>query len=115
MRRGGQYLPGKPQDAILEFNQTLLHAIDNGFLTLGSVMVEPLCHRVEIGYQVKREEVPQKVPEFHRALQEVVEKQIAKNLNFTECSSWTIVEYVDHAKKAMEEVEACRRMRRLAL
>jgi hypothetical protein len=107
-----QYLPGRPQDGVRELNETLLHAIDSGFLTLGEAMVEPLYGRIERGYQVKREEIPEKLPDLHRALQEilganaeVIERQIAKDLYgglhfvFESHADWTLVEYVNDAKR----------------
>lgn len=108
-------MPGRPHDTEPSFNQTLLHAIDNGFLTLGSVMIEPLYHRIERSHQVKREEIPQKLPDFRRALQEimnsgaeVMERQIAKSLyvrlglDFVNHANWTLIDYVNDAKRNLE-------------
>jgi hypothetical protein len=107
-----QYLPGRPVDTVREFSQTLLHAIDTGFLTLGDVMVEPLYGRIERAYQIRREEIPERLPDFHRALQEtlgagakVVERHIAKDLYgrlgfaFENHPDWTLVEYVNDVKR----------------
>ena len=105
-------MPGRPQDGVREFDETLLHAIDSGFLTLSEVMVEPLYGRIERGYQIKREEIPEKLPDFHRALQgilgagaKVMERQIVKDLYgrlgvvFESHADWTLVEYVNDAKR----------------
>jgi hypothetical protein len=106
-----QYLPGKPQDPVREFSEILLRAIDSAFLTLGEFMVEPVYGRLKRSYQVKREEIPEKVPDFHRALQgilgagaKVMERQIAEGLYgslglvFENHAAWTLVEYVNDAK-----------------
>ena len=82
-------------------------------MALGEIVRETIYQRIERTHQVKREEIPEKLDTFHKALQgtlgagaKVIEKQIAKNLhsrlglNFTEHANWTIVEYFDHAKKA---------------
>jgi hypothetical protein len=91
----------------------MFQATDHGLLALGEIVRETIYHRLESTCQVKREEIPEKLDTFHKALQgmlgagaKVIEKQIAKNLysrldlDFTEHSNWTIVEYFDHAKKA---------------
>ena len=105
-------MPGKPQDPVREFSEILLHAIDSGFLTFGEFMVEHFYGRIERGYQVKREEIPEKLPDFHRALQGILgagakplERQIAKDLCgrlglvFENHPDWTLVEYVNDARE----------------
>jgi len=94
-------------------DEALREATDHGLLALGEMVREAIYQRIERTHQVRRDEIPEKLDTFHKALEgllgagaKVIEKQIAKNLysrldlNFTEHSNWTIVEYFDHAKKA---------------
>jgi hypothetical protein len=98
--------PADPKKALLE-------ATDYGLLALGEIVRDTIYQRIERTHQVTRDEIPEKLDTFHMALQgllgagaKVIEKQMAKrlysqlDLNFTEHSGWTIVEYFDHAKKA---------------
>lgn len=95
------------------FSGVLLQAVDQALLVPGEMVRVAIYERIERSFQVKREEIPDKLPAFHNALQEllgaaakVIEKLIAKNLysglglNFTEHAHWTLVEYVDDAMKA---------------
>lgn len=97
-----------------ELWEALLEAVDYGFLIPGEIARSVMYHHIERWYQVKREEIPEKLPTFHKALQEVLgstvakalEKVIAKNLysrlelDFTEHANWTLVDYVNHAKRS---------------
>lgn len=96
-----------------ELGKALLEAVDQGLLVPGEIVRAAIYERIERSYQVKREEIPEKLETFHRALQDllgaaakVMEKLIAKNLysrlglNFTEHDSWTLVDYVNHAKRS---------------
>ncbi len=93
--------------------EAMSQATDCGLMVLGEIVRGTLYQCLESKYQLKREEIPEKLDTFHKALQEllgvgarVVERQIAKNLyatlglNFAPRIDWTIVEYFDHAKKA---------------
>jgi len=95
------------------FSDVLLQAVDQALLVPGEMVRTAIYERIERSFQVKREEIPEKLPAFQSALREllgaaakVMEKLIAKNLysrlgiNFMEHADWTLVEYVDHAKKA---------------
>ena len=99
------------QPASLE--KILLEAVDEGLLVPGEIVRAAIYERIERSYQLRREEIPEIVETFHRALQEllgaggkVMEKLIAKSLyrrlelSFTEHDGWTLVDYVNHAKKA---------------
>jgi len=96
-----------------EVREVLLQAIDQGLAIPGEIVRAAIYERIERSYQLKREEIPEKLETFHLALQDllggaarVMEKLIAKNLyrglglNFTEHANWSIVDYVNHAKKA---------------
>jgi len=95
------------------FSDVLLQAVDQALLVPGEIVRAAIYERIERSYQLKREEIPEKLPAFQNALQEllgaaakVMEKLIAKNLysrlgiEFAEHADWTLVEYVDYAKKA---------------
>ena len=96
-----------------EFNNCLVEAIYEGLHVLGDIAREALCNHLERELQIKREGIPEKLEAFHKALEEimgaasrVVEKLIAINLyrkldlNFTEHGGWTLIDYVDEARKA---------------
>jgi hypothetical protein len=106
---GGSYSMVK----LSRLDEALLEAIDFGLAVPGEIVRETIYERLETVYGIKREEVPEKLPVFHQALQELVrsvadvmERVIAKSLysrlglNFTQRDSWTIVDYVNHAKEA---------------
>jgi len=89
----------------------LLGAVDYGLLALGEIVRSTIYERIEESYQVKREEIPEKLDTFHKALQEllgrgaeVVKRLIAKNLysslnlRFPEHDNWSLVDYVQDAK-----------------
>lgn len=68
-------------------SDTLLQATDHGLLALGEIASESVYNRIEKTHGVRREEIPQKLDIFHKALVDllgagasVVEKLIAKNL-----------------------------------
>lgn len=94
-------------------SDTLLQATDHGLLALGEIASESVYNRIEKTHGVRREEIPQKLDIFHKALVDllgagasVVEKLIAKNLysrlglNFGYHEDWTLVTYVNYARKA---------------
>ena len=96
-----------------EVGEVLLQAVDDGLSVPGEIVRAAIYQRIERSYQLRREEIPEKLETFHQALQDligggakVMEKLIAKNLyrrlglNFTEHANWNIVDYVNHAKKA---------------
>jgi len=95
------------------FREVLLQAIDDGLLVPGEIARAAIYDRVERSYQLRREEIPEKLELFHKALRdllaaggEVLERLIAKNLyrrldlNFNQHENWTLLDYVDEAKKA---------------
>jgi hypothetical protein len=95
------------------FRDVLLQSIDDGLLVPGEIVRAAIYNRVERSYQIRREEIPEKLELFHKALRdllaaggEVLERLIAKNLyrrldlNFNQHENWTLLDYVDEAKKA---------------
>jgi hypothetical protein len=109
--RMNDYPPTSASRPARSNNTALLDAIDHGLLALGEVVRATIYDRIEERYQVRREEIPQKLDTFHTALQEllgggakVVRRLIAKklyntlNLKFVEYENWTLVDYVQNAK-----------------
>lgn len=97
-----------------EFREALLEAVDYGLLVFGENVRKTIYDRVESYYQIKRGEIPEKLESFHGALvglfgrgEGVVERLIAKklyltlHLSFEAHENWTLVDYVNHAKKAV--------------
>ena len=95
-----------------ELEEALLEATDHGLLALGEIVRQTIYERAERSYEVKKDEIPQNLERFHKALQgllgagaKVIERQIARNLygrlglNFIAHHDWTIVEYVNDAKR----------------
>jgi hypothetical protein len=98
---------------LAQLDEALLEAVDFGLLVPGETVRATIYERLETVYGIKREEIPEKLPAFHQALRELVgsvanvlERVIAKNLysrlglSFVKHEDWTLVDYVDHAKKS---------------
>ena len=94
-----------------ELRESLLRSVDDAFLVPGKIVRTALCECLERTYQIKREDIPEKLEDFHSALREllgascpVIERLIAKNihndlgLNFKRVDGWTLVDYVKHAQ-----------------
>jgi hypothetical protein len=88
----------------------LLQAVDYGLLALGEIPRETIYDHIHKTHGVLRDEIPEKLESFHRALRAVlgtgttvIENLIAKNfyrslgLNFREQNSWTLLDYVGNA------------------
>lgn len=93
-----------------EVRGALFQAIDQGLAVPGEIVRAATYEPVERSYQLKREDIPEKLESFHLALQDllgagakVMEELIAKNLNrrpglnFTEHANWSMVDYVNYA------------------
>lgn len=106
----------KPSPTPLVTKRALLDAVDYGLLAPGVIVRATIYERIERGYQIRREEIPDKLDTFHKALQEllgksaeVVKRLIAKNLysrldlEFTEHENWTLADYVHYANKARRQ------------
>jgi hypothetical protein len=99
------------------FRETLLEAIDDALLVPGEIVRSAIYDCIEKRHRIKREEIPEKVELFHKSLQQllggsakVIEKLIAKSLyrklglNFNEHKDWTLLDYINHAKKGRPTV-----------
>jgi hypothetical protein len=95
------------------FSRALLEAVDEGLLILGSSVRDMVYYRLEKRCRLRREEIPERLEDFHRALEglfsagaKVIEKLVATRLyarlglNFVEHEEWTVVGYANDAKKA---------------
>lgn len=104
------------QDA--QFGSAVLGAVDDGLLVYGEEVRYALYYSVEAKYHVKREQIQDRIEDFHKAIGElcgyggrVTERRIAKSLysrlglEFPEHKEWSLVEYVRHAKKETERRE----------
>jgi hypothetical protein len=105
--KGGAYSMVK----LSRLDEALLEAIDFGLAVPGEIVRETIYERLETVYGIKREEIPEKLPVFHQALQELVrsvanvmERVIAKNLysrlgqSFVNHGDWTLIDYVGDLK-----------------
>ena len=92
-----------------------------GSWSAGKPLRHALYYSVEAKYHVKREQIQDRIEEFHKAIGELVgyggrvtERLIAKSLysrlglDFVEHKEWSLVEYVRHAKKETEKRESSR-------
>ena len=97
--------------------EALIQAVDHGLLVFGEIVRTAIYERIERSYQIRREEIPEKVEIFHDALQDllgtsakVMERLIAKDfcsrlgLNFAENENWTLVDYVSYARRVRRNV-----------
>lgn len=99
-----------------EFREVLPRAIDEALLVLGESVRHVLYYYAETRYGVKREEIPDSLEAFHKALQgtfgagaKIIENLIARNvysklgLTFDEHENWMLADYLDYAKNAARE------------
>jgi len=97
------------------FREALIDAVDYGLMVLGEIVRRTIYERIENDYRLKRADFPEQLEAFHKALQGIlgmgaktVERLIAKNLyqrlglNFVVHSDWTVVEYINHARAALD-------------
>ena len=99
-------------------NETLLEAVDYGLSVLGETVRQAIYTSLENHYDLKRNEIPERLEAFHRALERMfgassntIERLIAKTLcqrlgmNFTPHLDWTLIEYVNYTKIASESCQ----------
>ncbi len=95
------------------FDPVVLKAVDESLAVLGETAKGAVCYHLERSFQIRREEIPEKLEAFREALSallgdgaRVVERLIARNLygrlglDFEEQKNWTLVDYVNNAAKA---------------
>jgi len=94
-----------------EMRKNLLCSVDDAFLVVGEIVRAALYQRLERSYQINRKDIPERLEDFHSALQEllgtacpVLERLIAKNLynglgsDFKQVDGWTLADYSKHAQ-----------------
>jgi hypothetical protein len=99
-----------------EVSRVLAQALDDGLSVPGEIVRTAIYDRIEKSYGLKREDIPEKLEVFHRALEDlmgesakVMEKLIAKKLcshlglDFAHHDGWTLVEYVNHAREVKRD------------
>lgn len=115
----------------LDFNQTLLEAVDHALLSLGESPRQAVYYHLNKSFKLQREEIPDVTNEFSQALNtifgpgaEVIEKIIVRNLysrlnlNFEEKRCFEFVECVTLARKSVKQeqqhlrIEKAKRRRR---
>lgn len=92
-------------------------AIDYGLLTLSGITRQSIYHCLSWRYGISRDGIPDKLEDFHRALEELVgtgakaiEELISHNLyqklglDFEGHDDWTLIEYVRNAERIIEGV-----------
>ncbi|MGD6809308.1 MAG: hypothetical protein ACQCN3_06370 [Candidatus Bathyarchaeia archaeon] len=105
-------IPASPKAK--EFDELLLSAIDNAFLSLGESVKKSIYFHLEEKFNLKKEQIPLKLNKFQEALEQIfgsgarfLEILIMKNLYMkvdksiaVEKQSVCFVEYVKEMKKA---------------
>jgi len=113
MTKKGDAFGLKTSYAAITFRKALLEAVDSGLQVLGESVRHVVYHHVERSSSLRREEIPDKLEDFHTGLENlfgagarVVERIIADRLysklglKFEEHERRTLVDYVNDAKKA---------------
>jgi len=99
-----------------DFNGAFLEAVDEGFLVLGKELRQAVYRYLETHNGLKREELPDRLDEFSRALEgifgrsaRILEKVILKRfyahlgLEFKEGGDPSFKDYVDNARRTVDE------------
>jgi len=105
---------GSRRVSSVSLDLTLLGAVDEGLAVLGESCKQAVFYYVMRKYGVRRELIHEQVESFQKALDDlfgagakVITRLIAQKLydklgfDFEERRDWTLVNYVDHAKKLL--------------
>ena len=104
-----------PQKAA-EFRDSLLKAVDEGLLVCGRIVRDALYHCLATKYKIKREQIHERLEDFHKAMTDllgdgpatVLGRLIAKRLydmlrlDWSEHRNWTLAEYAKHAQRQFD-------------
>ena len=98
---------------VSESRSLILEAVDDGLLVLGESARHALYYQIEKRFGINREEIPNRIDDFHKALEnlfgppcKILEKIIVKELytklglQFKERKSWTLADYFEEIKKS---------------
>jgi hypothetical protein len=101
-----------------EFEKLLLEAIDEGLSSLGDSAKQALYFHLERNFDLKKQEIPQKIEEFAEALQKILGagasfleilimknlyKKIGGSLDWQESEKFSFPQYVAAAKRSFQE------------
>jgi hypothetical protein len=83
----------------------LVLAVDEALLVPGEIVRTAIYDRIERSYQIRYEEIPEKLETFDKVIRAFLGTS-AKNLHndlglaINEDGNWKLVDYVNHARKA---------------
>jgi hypothetical protein len=94
-----------------QFDELLLTAIDNAFISLGESVKKSIYFHLEEKFELKRSQIPSKLKKFQEAIEQIfgsgarfLEILIMKNLYIKSCVSFSIesnqVCFIDYVKEA---------------
>jgi len=99
----------------LDFEKTLLEAVDYALLTIGETPRKAIYYHLEKGFKLQRDDIPDEADEFSQALSNIfgtgaklIERLILKDLysrldlNFEEKTRFEFVDYVSLAREVAE-------------
>jgi hypothetical protein len=108
----------------VNFENTLLRAVDDGLLLLGETPRKAIYYHLHEKFQLERENIPEEIEEFARALNaifgsgaEVIEKFIVKELyrglkfNLEEKMNFEFADYVRKAERTASDMKQRRVIR----
>jgi len=112
----------------LDFEKTLLEAVDNALLSLGESPRQAVYYHLNKSFKLQREEIPEDTNEFSQALNiifgpgaEMIEKIIVKNLynklnlDFEEGSCFEFAECVSSARESVKREKRLKIARKLRM
>ena len=101
---------------VVDFDEILLNSIDEILSILGENGKYALFYHVEKSFQIKPSDIPEKLDDFHNAMEEffgvgakIVERLIAEKmyeklgLAFRNRDGWTLKEYAENAQKTKDK------------
>ena len=102
----------------VNFEKTLLRAVDDGLLLLGETPRKAIYYHLDENFQLERENIPEEIEKFARALNavfgsgaELIEKFIVKELyrglklNFEEKINLEFADYVRQAEQSASDMK----------
>ena len=102
----------------VNFEKTLLRAVDDGLLLLGETPRKAIYYHLNENFQLERENIPQEIEKFARALNAIfgsgaglIEKFIVKELyrglkfNFEETENFEFANYVRQAEGSVSDMK----------
>jgi len=113
------------RDEKMDFDKTLLEAVDHALLTLGESPRKAIYYHLNKRFRLQREEIPEDTDKFSQALNtilgsgaEVIEKLIVKNLyrklnlNFEDKAGFEIDDYISLAREVAKREQQRLKLRK---